>query len=581
MNLSRKALIIIGTTVFCFIAVLYIASRMIVLRSFEDLQLQHIQNNVLRAHSALWAEILSLDTLVHDWSVWDDTYRFIQDTNEGYREANLKNHTFINAHLNSILFFDVSGRMVFGKALDLQTLKEIPVPQSILSYLNPHSELLNHPDTESSVKGIILLPEGPLLVASRPIVTSENKGPIRGTLIMAQYLDPFLIEHLQKTSLLTIDIRLADGPLPDDFQTARTSLIGENQLFSRQLQRNIFAGYCLVNDIYGKPALIMKVEQPGTIYQQGKATLVLYVGSLVVFGLLFTAVILALLHRVIIQRLVQLSTTLTDISINRDFSARLPVSKRDEVSTLALTANEMLSSLERSHQEVLEREEQLRQLSSQLLHSQENERKRVANEIHDNAGQVLAAIKYRVESALLKVQKSGCGDAFQPIKELVPLVQNCIEDMRRLQTELRPSMLDEMGLLATIRWFCRQFELTYPSIRLEKDLTADESDIPEELKIVIFRIIQEALNNAGKYSDASVLSVLLEENDGTNRLRIADNGRGFNLEEAQTIKAFGKGLGLSSMRERVQFSGGTLSIVSTIGHGTRIEARWPKNALAR
>ncbi|HNR13262.1 MAG TPA: PAS domain S-box protein [Thermodesulfobacteriota bacterium] len=222
---------------------------------------------------------------------------------------------------------------------------------------------------------------------------------------------------------------------------------------------------------------------------------------------------------------------------------------------------------------------QFRQLSNELLQAQENERKRVANEIHDNAGQVLSAVKYRVEAALLKVKREQPTLDLKPIEDLVPLIQQCVEDMRRLQMELRPSMLDEMGLLAAIHWFCRQFQTTHPSIRIHQEITITENDVPEQLKIVVFRVLQEAMNNAGKYSEADLLLLSVHKKTGLLTLHIEDNGRGFDVEHAQHVQAFNKGLGLSSMRERVQYSGGRLLIQSAPGSGTCIEARWSKKLL--
>ncbi|HNR12049.1 MAG TPA: PAS domain S-box protein [Thermodesulfobacteriota bacterium] len=224
-------------------------------------------------------------------------------------------------------------------------------------------------------------------------------------------------------------------------------------------------------------------------------------------------------------------------------------------------------------------QEQFRRLSDELLQAHETERKRIANEIHDNAGQVLSAVKYRVEGALLKLRNEAPNLEREPLEQLVPLIQRCIEDMRRLQAELRPTMLDDMGLLSTIRWFCRQFQITYPSIRVEPEITVEECEVPLRLKIVVFRVLQEAMNNAGKHSDAKLIRIMLRKRNGTLSLQIGDNGRGFNINDVQAARAFNKGLGLSSMRERVQYSGGRISIDSSSKNGTRIEAHWSKKAL--
>ncbi|HNR13132.1 MAG TPA: PAS domain S-box protein [Thermodesulfobacteriota bacterium] len=274
--------------------------------------------------------------------------------------------------------------------------------------------------------------------------------------------------------------------------------------------------------------------------------------------------------------------TVTDITERKQTEEELQKSRTELELIVAERTGELSSALKRvTEQEKALRElaQRLRRLSSQLLQAQENERKRVANEIHDNAGQVLAAIKYRVEAACLKLQKAGDSNTLQPVKDLIPTIQNCIHDMRRLQMELRPTILDDMGVAAAVEWFCREFQTTYPSITIERKLCVNEAELADSLKLVIFRIAQEALNNVGKHSGARVVQIVLKEHRGTITLHVDDDGLGFDVGDAQTIKEFGQGLGLSSMRERVEYSGGQLSIQSAPGQGTRIKARWPKQAL--
>lgn len=207
MNLLKKTLIIISVTIISLIVILYVASQTILLGGFAVLEEQDTHKNVERVRSALSAKLSNLDAFVHDWAAWDDTYVFIQDANEDYAESNLPDETFIDSELNLIAYINSSGGMVFGKAFDLENEEEIPVPESLLEHLSPNSLLLQHLDADSSVTGIILLPEDPILVASRPILTSESEGPILGALIMGYYLDSGRISSLAETTHLSLNLR--------------------------------------------------------------------------------------------------------------------------------------------------------------------------------------------------------------------------------------------------------------------------------------------------------------------------------------------------------------------------------------
>ncbi len=217
---------------------------------------------------------------------------------------------------------------------------------------------------------------------------------------------------------------------------------------------------------------------------------------------------------------------------------------------------------------VEERTAEVRFLSTRLLAAQEEERKMIAIELHDGIGGLLSAVKYQVEAA-----QRG-----QDLGASVSLLQRAIEECRRLQLDLRPPLLDDLGLLATFNWLLREFQKRIPGLTVEKQFEVEEQEIPKALRTVIFRISQEALNNIAKYSEADRMLLSLRKTNGTLVLIVRDNGRGFEIEKALSKESTERGLGLASMRERADLSGGTFSIESAPGKGTVVQVTWPEKA---
>lgn len=219
---------------------------------------------------------------------------------------------------------------------------------------------------------------------------------------------------------------------------------------------------------------------------------------------------------------------------------------------------------------------ELRRLSAQLISIQETERKTISRELHDSIGQSLVAIKFGLENTLDKMRHGMDRESIELLEALIPLVQRSGEEVRRIHTELRPSLLDDLGIVVTISWFCRQFEKVYSEIRVEKQIQIEENHVPESLKIVIFRILQEALNNVAKYSKAHLVRVSLSRTEDSLDFAVQDHGQGFDLQSIYSLKSGDRGFGIANMKERAELSGGAFAIETSRGSGTTVTVSWPK-----
>jgi PAS domain S-box-containing protein len=215
----------------------------------------------------------------------------------------------------------------------------------------------------------------------------------------------------------------------------------------------------------------------------------------------------------------------------------------------------------------------LRFLSNQVLQSQELERKRVARELHDGIGQILSSIKLGLELQFKELHENLPEEILVKLTGAVSGIQSAVEEVRRISMNLRPSVLDDLGIEAAVTWLCREFRSVQPSIELTHAIDVRRRSIGSALSVVIFRIMQEALNNIGKHAHATQVHVSLTSGKSGVTLSVKDNGCGFNVDSVGAIPV---GFGIHSMKERAKLSGGHLRIYSVPGAGTELDVTWPR-----
>jgi PAS domain S-box-containing protein len=220
-----------------------------------------------------------------------------------------------------------------------------------------------------------------------------------------------------------------------------------------------------------------------------------------------------------------------------------------------------------------ESEKQLRHLSSQLLTAQETERRRISQELHDELGQALTLMKMRLRFVEKELGK-GQATIREECQNLFRYIDQIIENVRRLSRDLSPSILEDFGLTAALRWLIDNFRKN-DSIQASLDIPDINDLFSPDRQIIIYRIIQEALTNIGKHSQAQNVSVITQKQDGQVSFIIRDDGTGFDSIRAAMREPPERGLGLAIMDERARMLGGSLDIRSQEGKGTRITLSVP------
>lgn len=355
MKLRRKTLSIVGITIAGLTGILYAASSSILLGSLIKAEEQEATQVVKGVLSVFGQTADDFNSRFADWSAWDDTYAFVQNRNSEFIASNLVPEGLANLRVNIAVFVNTSGKIVYGTGLDSEKVKLTPVPEALKRHISLSDRLLQHPNPNSSLAGIMLLPSGPILITSRPIITTKSTGPIRGTLVFGRNLDAAGIAKLSKITRLPLIVHSVNEPrLPADFQKARENLSEKKPIWVCSLSEESIAGYALVNDIYKQPALLLRVDIPREIYRQGEISLLYLLVSVVLAGIGLVGCTLLLLEGLVLSPLSSLAKAVNYISSSQDLSVRLQVTGEDELSDLAHTINGMLSALAIAESEQLE-----------------------------------------------------------------------------------------------------------------------------------------------------------------------------------------------------------------------------------
>lgn len=302
-NRKLKLLVIIGVSLTVLFLVLIIASRLILLNSFVEIEQGSVKRNVERVLNALNGELTHLSTVNGDYAGWDESYQFIRDGNRAFIEANLPDTVFPQLRLNVLVYIRNNGEIVYKRGFDLYSEKPVKIPESFFKHISADSPLVRHYSDESTIKGLLRLPEGIMLVASRPVLTNEFKGPIHGALIIGRYLDSNEVDILAQQTKLNINVlRVDDNVMPDDVRNAMTQINDSAPILVSSLNKDIVAGYSIVKDIYNDKALVVKVDIPRNIYKQGIHTITYFVVWFVFAAFIFVLVGYWLYEKLVLSR---------------------------------------------------------------------------------------------------------------------------------------------------------------------------------------------------------------------------------------------------------------------------------------
>ena len=246
----------------------------------------------------------------------------------------------------------------------------------------------------------------------------------------------------------------------------------------------------------------------------------------------------------------------------------------DDITAYKLLTQDLGTRLEREATQLRHSRRELSALSASRLSMLEDERKRIAGELHDGLGQALSLIKLALQDAARRFGQDAGAELADTLRRLVPNVADAMQEVRRMSAALRPSTLDDLGIVATLCGHCREFAAVNSGVTIANAFGVREDQVPAELKLPIYRIVQEATHNIVKHAKAKTLHIGLSWADGELQLSVQDDGCGFDPAKARHRGDGTGGLGLLGMEERARLSAGRFELSSSPGQGTRIRVTW-------
>ncbi|MBF0216386.1 MAG: response regulator [Candidatus Omnitrophica bacterium] len=550
-DIHKRTVLVIGVSLVALISAIIIASWLIVMRGFDELEHRFVRKNISRAEDVIADGIGNISIKLSDWAKWDDTCEFILHKNEAYMRSNLVDNVLSTINVDAMIFIDARGEIVYSMFSSSDNKITYECPPGIRRYLDKGSVLLDHSDLEKDISGIIMTPEGPLMVVSRAIVASDGNGPARGSLVFAAYLKAEVLKRYSGMIRADIDIRDIDSPrLPSDFQKARKAFSEGRYSFITSPWSGTISGFSVLKDIFGKPALILKVAMPNEITMFGMITLVWFVVALLVVGSIFGMVVY--------------------IPLNNEISSRQAVEKNLVVNQEALKIAK-------------EKAELATRAKSYFLAN-------ISHEIRTPMNAIVGFLDLLRQTGLNDTQKDYVATAISSGEMLLELI-NHVLDISKIESEgFSLEKIDfDLGYLIESVIKILKPKMQGGDVEYLFEYSPSTSSFFRGDPTRIRQIILNLLSNAVKFTERGEVKVSVGTSGGpagpgnlqTVTMSVRDTGIGipadkqdliFDLftqaDESMTRKYGGTGLGLAISRALARKMGGDITVRSEVARGS-------------
>jgi diguanylate cyclase (GGDEF)-like protein len=351
MRLQNKFIIFFLILFISFGLMQFVINRIFIFPSFINLENDEAIRNINRVSESINNEIRHLDDTCHDWGAWDDSYEFMETGSQEYKNGSLSVESFATANLNLVYYLDKAGKFYWGKMYDLESKKEIELQgfsaEDISKIL---MELKWDPNSSKSladlyVRGIMPTRKGTIILATRPILTSGNKGPARGTLIMGRFLSESILKKIKDETKVSFKLHEYNQNLPVEINKIMEEVTPSSKHIVKESTDKVFM-YDPFLSIQGTPAFLIEVVFPREITLQGLKSIKYSFISFITAGFIILLSILILIKLMVIKPILDLSNHIENIEDGRKYDLRLGLKRKDAIGKLAHTFDNLISKIE-------------------------------------------------------------------------------------------------------------------------------------------------------------------------------------------------------------------------------------------
>jgi sensor domain CHASE-containing protein/two-component sensor histidine kinase len=559
VKVSTRTLAILAATVFFLVITLFVVANGFIQSTYSHVELQQSDANTQLVADNIRYEAEQLGNKARDWAVWDDSYRFMEDNNAHYRDSVIGSQaTYESLQVSGLILYDDGGKVVSSQGYDLRNKTLTSLSEPTLAEFSKTLSVLSNTRGGKKKQGIVLLPDGPVLVGMHTILQTNGMGSGHGTLVMIQPFDEPRITSIRSRLHLPISVWRLDQPeitrAPD---IAALSGNGAPSSISRIQDPSTMEGLFLVSDIENRPALLVRIETPRTASQQMLETLMYLIVAFIIIGIIFIIVTGLLLRRYIITPLTDLDAAMKKIGVKGDLSERLHADGDDEIASLKESFNSMLGELQKD-------EADLKKQGDLLA-----EAHRKANLYLDI---YLDVLTYEILNVTISLQayaelirESGDATNREYADRISAALNRNLSVIRNIETISKiykhPPLMTRINLRTVIEKERQKFPgMDLRMIQDEVMVTADET-----LGIVFYNILLNSLQ-FGR-DDLFIAITIRDLPDGFVEVTVADNGSGIADDMKPLIfdrfmkgseKRSSYGLGLHIVKMLIEAYGGTV-----------------------